>query len=159
MNSTGQGPWFKLYEFEGYSRVIPGRFMLSLATSFFLSPTPFCKCFVLDTEVRQVWQHETFSRKYQFKWNVLDYLTKTMSSSADQLSSHTLLGVSYTRSVEMHLQIEYCLDNSEQLVVKSVLTGSRERSEESSQFPLTLWGCLPSISKPFSHFLSMWVTS
>lgn len=58
-----------------------------------------------------------------------------MSSSADQLSSHTLLGVSYTRSVEMHLQIEYCLDNSEQLVVKSVLTGSRERSEESSVSP------------------------
>lgn len=87
---------------------------VSLATSF-PSPAPFSKFFVLDTELRQVWQHETFSRKYQFKGNVLNCLRKTMSSSADQLSSHTLLGITYTRSVQKHLQTEYWLDNSKQL--------------------------------------------
>lgn len=131
---------------------------VSLATSF-LSPALFGKFFVLDTELRQVWQHETFSRKYQFKGNVLSCLTKTMSSSAYQLSSHTLLGITYTRSMQKHLQTEYWLDNSKHSAVKSVLTVSSERPEESSQFPLTLWGCFHSISKPFSHFLSMPVTS
>lgn len=92
-----------------------------LGRKFFACPH-FCKFFVLNTEVRQVWQHETFLAENinSIQGNALKYLAKTMSSYTDQLSSRTLLDITHTRSVQMHLQAECSLDKSKQQGADSI---------------------------------------
>lgn len=107
INSTGTESWFKLNEFEEYSRfkrLTPCKFgyIFPLPSAIFLVPNTRGKADVI------AWNRFRNICSEEMSWDIL----QRVSSSLNQLSSHTLLAITYARLVQTLLQILYLLDKS-----------------------------------------------